>query len=757
MLHRIIRWIIIVLFVSVPLVSWQGVFFPYTFIKTIVFSLLVELAFLLWVILMCFKPEYRPRISPLTIAISVFLVVLGIASFLGVDVSKSIWSDSERMFGFVTWLHLGALFLLLSATVRYEREWNMILHAVVGTAVIVAFYAIWQGFTTTDLAVSTIGNAAHLSSYLVPVFFLALLLLFQERRFGVLAGVYGISAFFIVSALPFTEARAGMVGLGGGVFISLIVFLFWGDNQGSVLSVPHTMLKRIAGVLLMLGVVSAGILFLAPAFSKMVVPAGFQALLDFDIAERTASGRLLVWRVAWEGWRDRFFFGWGPENFNILFTAHYIPELYQLEPWFDRAHNVVFDAGSTYGIIGLLAYVSMFGATLYVVMRRWKKGDMPFWSMNMLVAFLGAYFMQNMFTFDTLAPVLTVLFVMGYIVHKSHGTSGNVLEKSLAERSEGNPRAFFKHVPGGSCNLRLWVGVSATVFLAMGFVAYTVVFKPYLANAAAHKGWELLRTGAGDEAALAAFEKSISYGTHYSIDTRRFAAEYVFEFLKQGGERSGASLRRLLEYAIEKMDENIAVEPHHVKWIVYRGELYAIRAQKFDASFAKQAEQDFLRAKELSPGRLHIYLQLAGVRKMQGDSKTSWEYLDYVIKTAPEFLFGHLHALVLAIETGNREREEVEIVWFRAYDSFRYEAVRDAYYMQKRFLEAVNIQEELVERVESDPITFTSQRRAVYYKRLAALYEKAGEIEKARSAAMKVLELDPSQKREVEAFLKILE
>ena len=94
------------------------------------------------------------------------------------------------------------------------------------------------------------------------------------------------------------------------------------------------------------------------------------------------------------------------------------------------------------------------------------------------------------------------------------------------------------------------------------------------------------------------------------------------------------------------------------------------------------------------------------------------------------------------------------MAWLTAHDETGHEALRDAFYKKERYKEAVMIQEEIVRGINSPGFTF--QQRAVYYAHLAALYQKAGDMEKARQAALQVLQLDPNRKSEVEAFLKIL-
>jgi O-antigen ligase/tetratricopeptide (TPR) repeat protein len=735
MLSKVLFWIVGAIMVLVPLVFWHGVFFPYTFIKTIVFYALVEIAFVVWLYLALADISYRPRITPISFAVALYLLALGIASLAGVDVSKSIWSDYERMFGVITWLHIGAFFLVLTAVLQNEYKRLFLLRMVVGTAAVVAFIAVWQGFTTNDLSISTIGNAAYLSSYLVPSLFLMLLLLFRERVFSWQVWLYGAGIVFAVVGVLFTQARAGLVGIAAGLGVTALLFLFLGDSEQQTCSVSNRFLKRIVSVLLAFGIFCALLVIFFPSAAAPFVPDRFEQLLDFSVEQRTAGGRILVWQVAWAGWKEQLLFGWGPENFNVLFNTHYIPNLYTVEPWFDRAHNFVFDIGATAGIAGFLAYGALFAAAGIMAVASWRAQRIQFWDMAFLIGLLTAHLAQNLFTFDTVNSALLLIFVFSFIA--------STQDVSIAPlQKQGNMNAFFYWLPAAA---------------GMVFVLFMVVLQPLRANAAAHTGWELLRAGGGDEAAISEFEKSLSYHTAYSADARRFAAEYLFEFIKQGGRRPDASLLRLMQYAVEKMNENIAEEPKNVKWIMYRGELNSLRAQMFDASFAEVAEADFLYAKELSPGRPQIYLELAQMRKLQGDTDGAWEYLDYLINAIPDYSFGHLNAAVLAIEQDNAGREAEEIEWIRVQGGIGNEALRDAYFKKERYHDAVRIQERIVAFADSDSDAYNAKDRALLYAKLAALYQYAGEIQNARAAAAAVMRLDPMRTSEVEAFLKTLE
>src|SRR3989344_8976327 len=285
--------IIIASMVLIPLVYWHSVFFPYTFIKTLVFYVFTEIAFALWMARVVAQKEYRARWSLGMSAMALFLVYMGIASAVGGDASKSIWSDYERMFGFITWAHAAVFVFVLSQVARQRQEWDWIFKVAVSTAVGVAAYAAWQWFTTSDLSISTVGNAAYLSSYLVPLFFITCMLAFSKERFIKSVWLYAAALLLFLIALVGTQARAGVVGLAGGLGIGALLFLFLAPVEGHTLSLSHRLLKRFVAAVCALGILAVVLIAVFPERATTFLPSQLGQLIDFNIQERTASGRIL--------------------------------------------------------------------------------------------------------------------------------------------------------------------------------------------------------------------------------------------------------------------------------------------------------------------------------------------------------------------------------------------------------------------------------------------------------------------------------
>jgi hypothetical protein len=80
------------------------------------------------------------------IAYSLFIAVLLIADLFGVDREKSMWSNFERMEGFVGHIHLFAYFFVLAVMLRTLKEWWTMLKVFLVADVIVVFIGFAQLF-----------------------------------------------------------------------------------------------------------------------------------------------------------------------------------------------------------------------------------------------------------------------------------------------------------------------------------------------------------------------------------------------------------------------------------------------------------------------------------------------------------------------------------------------------------------------------------------------------------------------------------
>jgi hypothetical protein len=129
--------------------SWtggSGLFFPFISGKNIIFRFLVEVALAGWAVLALYDSSYRINIkkSPIMIAYGLFMIVLLLADIFGVDREKSMWSNFERMEGFVGHIHFFAYFFVLSVMVRSLADWTKMWKLFIASNILVLIYAYGQ-------------------------------------------------------------------------------------------------------------------------------------------------------------------------------------------------------------------------------------------------------------------------------------------------------------------------------------------------------------------------------------------------------------------------------------------------------------------------------------------------------------------------------------------------------------------------------------------------------------------------------------
>jgi len=108
-----------------PLVTNYSFYYPFLFLKNILFKAAVQAMILLYVILAALHPEYRPRINRLIGALLAYFGLMLLSSLPGISVAawNSWWGDFARMGGMFSQLHLLAYCLVLAHVLKRERDW----------------------------------------------------------------------------------------------------------------------------------------------------------------------------------------------------------------------------------------------------------------------------------------------------------------------------------------------------------------------------------------------------------------------------------------------------------------------------------------------------------------------------------------------------------------------------------------------------------------------------------------------------------
>jgi len=434
MLEKILRWIIICGVFAVPLIALvvtPSLEYPTVTGKSFAFRIIVEIILAAWVVLVLVHERYRPRQSLILGTFTVFVVVMAIADAHGVNPSDSFWGNFRRMDGWITLMHVFAYLVVASSVIASEKAWRTLFQVSLCASVIVSIYGLLQLTGILPLSLggqaglsarvdSTIGNPIFLAVYLLFHIFFAALLLYQtwvaqptKERLAALL-IYVAVILIDTTVLFFTGARGAMLGLIGGAVLTLIILAF---VQGLY------RLRMMAVATLITIVFMGGCLSLARDTSLVQSTGSLHRLTTISLSDSTIKSRLVLMSIAWQGVKEKPILGWGQENYKVVFAKDYDPRMYGSEPWYDRAHNIILDWFVAGGVLGLLAYLSIFGATLWVL---WMRNVLSIPERAILTGLLAAYTINNLAIFDTITSYILFATILAYIVFRERDTRGNV-------------------------------------------------------------------------------------------------------------------------------------------------------------------------------------------------------------------------------------------------------------------------------------------------------------------------------------------
>ncbi len=429
-----LRWAIVGgLFASlfIPFIIANGslfpnMFFPFITGKNFTFRILVEILFGLYVILALREPKYRPRFSWTLAAVGAWVVWAGVADLMSVDPVKSLWSNFERMEGFITVFHLGLYFLVASAVITAEDLWTRFLQTSVGASVLMAGYALLQlgGRIGIDQGSSrvdgTLGNAAYMAIYMLFNIFFALFLLVREWNNRTSRFVYGIILALDTIVLLYTQTRGTVLGLVGGLMMAGIYLII------STRTMPEYKKARTAARNSLIAIVALIALFVGarnvPAIRDS---AAFGRLASISLSDKTTESRFMIWHMAWDGFKEKPVFGWGQDNFNYVFNKYYDPRMWDQEQWFDRAHNAFIDWSINGGLLGFLTFIALFGAAGLAL---WRTRELSALERAALVALIAGYAIHELFVFDDLISYVQFFTILAL----AHGLSQREIPANVA-------------------------------------------------------------------------------------------------------------------------------------------------------------------------------------------------------------------------------------------------------------------------------------------------------------------------------------
>lgn len=702
-------------------------FFPFITGKNFFFRMMVEVLFVLWVVMMLFAKRYRPRRSPILWALTATIVVLTLSTIFGVNPYRSFWSNFERMEGLIGHLHLFVYFLILSCVLRKWKDWKWMFFSIISVSVIMTLYGYLQ--VAGKVAISqqsgvrldgTFGNATYFGIFIIfHVFFLLYAALREQRTW--LRTIFLLLLAAEVPIIFLTATRGSILGLFGGVVIfAVLAGLLNGQRRVRLASVG------VIGTLAIFALIFWTVRD-RPSIQNNYILGRFSNL---SLKERTVESRFTIWGMALEGVKQRPLLGYGLENFNILFNTYYEPKLWRQEPWFDRAHNIVFDWLSHGGLLGLAAYLSIFASALYVLWSRYRKelhkGTLAaIAAPAALSALFTAYLFHNFFVFDNISSYYLFFTALGFVHFYYVEASG----REETERRE-------KYLPKFSS---FFLGAAAVLLIFPVF--YIVNVKPLLASRTLLRALQDISTqGRNVDIVLSDFNRTFSYRTFAAQEAREQLSGYANNVA--ASDLSQEAKIKVLNKAIEEMEKQAKESSEDARGFLFLSALYDRVGRSAEALDAAQ------KALALSPRKQQIFYVIADVYLRRNDGAKAQEILQEAYDLDRENVGAVKNLATVAIL--NHEQQYAEELLYRSFGTI---AVSDP--------QLVNAYGQVgdFERVRDIWLKFIQEQpeNAQYYINLAATYARLGDRSRAVEALESAIRLNPQFKTQGEQFIRELE
>ncbi|MEK9184860.1 MAG: O-antigen ligase family protein [Patescibacteria group bacterium] len=485
----------------IPLIVSSSMFFPFITGKNFAFRIIVEIIFALWLALACLDKKYRPKFSWIGVAITIFVIIVGIADIFSANPYKSFWSNYERMEGWITLIHLLIYFFVASAVFTTEKLWNYFFNISLSVSGIICIYSFFQlagkivinqGGDRLD---ATLGNSAYLAGYILIHIFLTLIMAWRHRKNKWSTVIYSVLFICELIVIYYTVTRGAILGLIGGVGVTLFIIIVGVKLPQGSLTPTMASLKKLrytALTLLILIVVTVGGFWSVRHKSYIV---NNPVLLRFSsISKSDAAPRVMIWGMAWQGFKESpktALIGWGQESFNFVFNKYYNPKMWSQEQWFDRAHNVFFDWLISAGLLGLLGYLSLFFLAFWHIWK-FKKFDLV--EKSLFSGLLVGYFFHNFFVFDNTISYILFISLLAYF-HTNSSSPIKFFDKTK-ELSNTTTSQF----------------VLPSVIILLLISLYFINWRPVLANQLILQGLKDAQSGDANNL-LNDYKKIFSYNT----------------------------------------------------------------------------------------------------------------------------------------------------------------------------------------------------------------------------------------------------
>ncbi len=463
----------------IPLYVENSMFFPFISGKGFAFRIIIEVIFALWLILILREKgttlvdtdkSVIPRVNLLTIAVTILTIIALVADLVGLSPLRSIWSNFERMEGWITIVHLWGYYMILSSVMTTRENWRMFFNVVLFGGFITAVYGLYQFFGWAEThqgsrVDASLGNSAYMAAYmLINAFIAGFMAVSYYSKKHHLVWTYSVLFAFFSFIMFQTATRGTILGWIAAILVSCSIYLVFGKKGTGQSNITRSIAGGTIASFIILGALF--IQFKESGFIKNNAVLGRLATISINDTKTQARG--YIWPMAVKSIFSNpktAVIGIGQENFNYIFNSNYNPEMWRHEQWFDRAHSVYLDWLVAGGLLGLLSYLALYLISLVYI----YKSDISIAQKSILIGLLVGYAIHNVFVFDNQTSYVMFITFLAFVHSLKFGKTPFIFKN------------FHMHQSEDDITIRDYVYVPVIVIAAVSCL-YFINVRPIRAN-----------------------------------------------------------------------------------------------------------------------------------------------------------------------------------------------------------------------------------------------------------------------------------
>jgi len=728
---------------ALPILTVPPWFFPADWGKGIMFRSVMSALLFLFIFRLLYKkkqpaPSNLRRNHILLLLAGLFVVYL-LASIFSVDARFSFWGSPYRGGGFITFAFY-FVFAVLGFLIIKKEDWqklfdfSILIGLLVSAVGIIQYYGVLNSIfaPVSGRPPSTLGNPIILGTYVLILFFITVFLgLTEGSRWKKV--LYFLSTAILLFTILITGSRAAYLGLAVGI---IYFFLFYPRKSKSI--------KIAVAILLVIAAATLIYVNAAQQFPKFLQDNrlfnSIQPRLSINLLLK--DPRFAAWQVDLETIKSKPLLGYGPENFSVGFDKYYNPAIPEISMggsnWWDKAHNVLMQTASDAGILAAIIYLALFVVLIWKLQKIKRSLTQPVIAHGLQTALI-AYFVDNLFNIDSFSTYILFFFIIAYTLHLTA-----VWQRDPA--SLPNQRGRVSLVKIGK---RIIMG---GLFLVLIIFLWQYNLVPLQVNAQLNKATTLARQKNCD-VALAIMDSTLkssnflySYVRTEYVENTKICSDYYpqnnLTYIKKG---------------LELLQEAVKVQPLYTRyWIAMGTYADSIAASEQDLSsknsLLNDAKSYLAKASELSPGHQEIVIEQARNDMISGNyqqMKADAEKCINLYEGLGDCYFYRALSKIY-LKDASSAQDDLNTAYEKTYGIYSktsLDMLADAYASIPDYPKLIGVFKNLID---------VSPNVAQYHSSLAFFYSKTGDYANARAEALKVLELSPESKPNVDAFLKTL-